>query len=481
MSEIGILERRLERLRLERSTVDRPHGEPVDARSRWADLARSAERRAARLADALDGTWIQGPGGGHIRIDPPAISLALDRDRIAGLPDHPGPDIPLVCLDTETTGLATGAGTVAFLVGLGWWSGDRFQQVQLLLPDQAGEPGLLDALAALLPADAWLVTYNGRSFDWPLLVARYRLNRRSPPPLAGHLDLLPFVRRVFRHRMSDARLKTVETELLGQARGHDIEGWEIPGRYLEMLRGGPIEPIAEVVRHNHEDVRSLARLMAHAEQHLGAASERRSAPAGDLVGLARAYRRTRRDDDALDCLDAALEGPPRSAAASVPPAFGPPAAARRSWSTILTQRADATGEGPPGPARLELVVERARLLRRLGRHREALEAWRDAAHGGGPDAASAWIEVAKCLEHRERDPVGALNACAAADRLAQRARFLGRPMRVVEADLARRRVRLSRRLRASQGGPGEPVAVRVAAGGDWQTPRVDLGAPRLER
>ena len=470
MSEIGILERRLDRLRQERDAAAQRRTDPLDGRPPWADLARSAEQRAARLAGALEGAWVQGPGGGHIRIEPPAIHLPLDRERIAGLPDHPGPGVPLVCLDTETTGLATGAGTLAFLVGLGWWSDDRFQQVQLLLPDQAGEPGLLDALAELLPADAWLVTYNGRSFDWPLLVARYRLNRRSPPPLAGHLDLLPFVRRVFRHRMSDARLKTVETELLGQARGHDIEGWEIPGRYLEMLRGGPVEPIAEVVRHNHQDVRSLARLMAHAERHLGAASDRRSAPAGDLVGLARAYRRMRRDDDALDCLDAALEGPPRCPAIGARPSSETPA--RRSWSTILTQRADATGESPTSPARLEMIVERARLLRRLGRHREALEAWRDAAHGGGPDAAFAWIEVAKCLEHHERDPVGALSACAAADRLAQRARFLGRPMRLVEADLARRRLRLSRRVRRPIGGPDRVAGRPVERRDEWQTPRM---------
>lgn len=442
MGDIGILERRLERLRLERRGMPGSLDERTDEPP-WADLARSAESRADRLAGTLGGTWIRGNGGGHVRIQPEPIRLPLDRDRIAALPDHPGPDVPLICLDTETTGLATGAGTVAFLVGLGWWLGDQFHQVQLLLPDQAGEPGMLDALADLLPPSGWLVTYNGRSFDWPLLVARFRLNRRPPPALAGHLDLLPFVRRVFRHRLSDARLKTVETELLGERRGHDIEGWEIPGRYLEMLRGGPVEPIAEVVRHNHEDVRSLARLMAHADRHLGAIGDRRSAPAGDLFGLARAYRRTRRDHDALDCLDAALEGPPRPIPTSP---LGPTGPARRAWSTILTQRADAMDTEHPSPARLEMIVERARLLRRLGRHREALEAWRDVAHAGGPDAAFAWIEVAKCLEHRERDPAGALGACAAADRLAQRSRLLGRPLRNLEADLGRRRVRLGRRL-----------------------------------
>ena len=124
---------------------------------------------------------------------------------------------------------------------------------------------------------------------------------------------------------------------------------------------------------------------------------------------------------------------------------------RRSWTTILTQRADATGPELASPARLEMIIERAGLLRRLGRHREALEAWRDVAHAGGPDAALAWIEVAKCLEHRERDPAGALGACAAADRLAQRSRLLGRPLRTVEADLGRRRVRLGRRLRRIAG------------------------------
>ncbi len=464
MSDAAIIERRLDRLRLAREAGRGRLSDlraPATLEPAWAGLARSAEARAERLARALDGSWVEGPGGGHIRIEPPVVGLPINRERSAGLPDHPGPDVPLVCLDTETTGLATGAGTLSFLIGLGWWEGDRFRQAQLLLPDEAGEAGMLDALAGLLPPDAWLVTYNGRGFDWPLLVTRFRMNRRVPPALAGHLDLLPFVRRVFRHRMTDARLKTVEVELLGMRRGHDIEGWEIPGRYLEMLRGGPIEPIAEIVRHNQEDVRSLARLMAHAEQRLGASADRRSAPAGDLVGLARAYRRTGHDRDALDCLDAALEGPAR-----LPPAGDPDRPAcrpllQRSWTAILTTRADATEPADPshpGTPRLDIIVERARLLRRLGRHREALEAWRDVARSGGPDAAFAWIEVAKCLEHRERDPSGALGACAAADRLAQRSRFLGRPLRSVEADLGRRRVRLNRRIRKREIPPTDLAA-----------------------
>ena len=172
------------------------------------------------------------------------------------------------------------AALLAFLVGLGWWSGDRFRQVQLLLPDHADEPAMLEALAALIPSGGWLVTYNGRGFDWPLLETRYRMARRSPPAHAGHLDLLPFVRRVFRHRMADARLRTVETEVLGVERHEDVEGWQIPGRYLDFLRGGPADPLVEVVRHNDQDVRSLAHLVGHVERGYADPDARRGAPPG---------------------------------------------------------------------------------------------------------------------------------------------------------------------------------------------------------
>jgi hypothetical protein len=451
VTSAALLGRRLEDLRREREralqrregsaagqgsvrTPDRPpDGTPTA-------LARHASELAERLATAVDGEWIRGTAGGYIRVEPPTVELRIGRERLSRLPDGPPQDVPLVCLDTETTGLATGAGTVAFLVGLGTWQGDQFRQVQLLLPDHADEPALLDALAAAIPPDAWLVTYNGRGFDWPLLVTRFRMARRPPPAHAGHVDLLPFVRRVFRHRLTDARLKTVEAELLGLDRGPDVDGGEIPGRYLDFLRGGSPGPLVEVVRHNHEDVRSLARILAHAEARLGDPQDRRSAPVGDLAGLARAYRRVGRSVEALDCLEIALAAP------AIARVRGP------SWTTMLTTRADA-----PGPRtadrheREALLVDRARLLRRLGRHEEALTAWHNLAVGGGPLAGVAWIEVAKVLEHRRRDPVSALDACGAAIRIAERSRLLGRPLARIETDLVRRRRRLVRRVTAAGG------------------------------
>jgi tetratricopeptide (TPR) repeat protein len=222
-----------------------------------------------------------------------------------------------------------------------------------------------------------------------------------------------------------------------------VDAWQIPGRYLDFLRGGPAAPLADIVRHNHEDVRSLARLLAHAESRLGDAVDRRMAPAGDLAGLARAYRRLGRPEEALDCLDGALESRPDRRTLA------------RSWTAILTTRADAPDERTRSSThdRDTLLVDRARLLRRLGRHDEALATWRDLAIGGGRWAGVGWIEVAKILEHRRRDPTGALDACDRAGRVAERARFTGSRLTGLEADLARRRRRLSRKVIAANLGP----------------------------
>jgi hypothetical protein len=113
---------------------------------------------------------------------------------------------------------------------------------------------------------------------------------------------------MFRHRLGDARLATVETGLLGVRRGPDVPGWEIPGRYLEFLRDGEPWRLVDVVRHNDEDVRSLARLLVHVDQSYGDDERWPEAPPGDLAGLARAFMQERRDEAALACLDAAIAG-----------------------------------------------------------------------------------------------------------------------------------------------------------------------------
>ena len=156
-----------------------------------------------RLAEAIDGEVVCTSEGVVVRAEAPSRAVPVDRVRLATLPGQPPADVPLVCLDTETTGLATAAGTVAFLIGLGWWEAGPVPAGPAAAPRTRRRARTLGCLAAAIPPDAWLVTYNGRGFDWPLLVARYRLAGRAAPAHAGHLDLLPIVRRMFRHRMAE--------------------------------------------------------------------------------------------------------------------------------------------------------------------------------------------------------------------------------------------------------------------------------------
>jgi uncharacterized protein YprB with RNaseH-like and TPR domain len=379
---------------------------PVDAAS-----------QARRLAQGLDGDAIETAHGWYVRRELRPVYLPVDRSRLADLPGMPGPATPLLCLDTETTGLGSAAGTVAFLVGLGWWDGDRLRLLQLALPDHSEEGALLDALTAETPPGGWLVTYNGRSFDWPLLETRYRMSRRQAPELDGHLDLLLLVRRLFRHRLPDARLQTVERHLLRRVRAPDIPSWEIPALYQAFLRGGPTGPIRVVARHNAEDVVTLGRLLAHLERGYGAGEVRRWAPAGDLTRLARLFRHDGRVEDAIECLETAATG------------------------------VSAAGGDVDADAALA-TVDLARLLRRCGRPAEAGVAWSKLATAPGPLAALGWIELAKEREHRDRNPEAAWAATDEALMALYRSRGHGSLAlrRGLEADLSARRARLARRL-----------------------------------
>lgn len=467
-------QRRLTNLR---ATLARAGGAPagpdeLPARAPFA--GRRSPVLAARLAAALGAQVVPLNRGLLVRRTVAPEPIPIDRERLARLPGQPPPDAPLVCIDTETTGLATAAGTLAFLVGLARWDGHLFHQVQLLLPDHADEPALLAELDGWVTPDTWLVSYNGRGFDWPLIEARYRLAGRAAPAHAGHLDLLPFVRRVFRHRMEDARLRSVELELLDISRDGDVEGWEIPGLYLDVLRGGPVEPLAGVVIHNEKDVRSLGLLLAQIERRYADRGSRAGAPRGDLAGLARAFGREQRHVEALECLEDALAapGPDRDpfGGSPMPPPEEPGPRGSDAWwmprarphfggPVRAVGRVDGLG-GALGSASAggawdggrrwtdeRLAADRARVLRRLERWAEAAEAWQTAAAAGGALGAIAWIEVAKLREHRLGDPSGALAATQAAGRVLERSRLLGRPHPRLEADLARRGARLTARLR----------------------------------
>jgi hypothetical protein len=352
---------------------------------------------------------------GAIVVADHTVDLPIDRAALDALPYPIESGRPLVCLDLETTGLGTAAGTVAFLVGLGTWAGDEFTVRQLLLPDHADEQALLDVLCDLLPADCWLVTYNGRTFDWPLLVARFRLHRRPAPLFAGHLDLLPVARQLWKHRTGNARLGTIEDAVCAVVRDGDLPGALIPERYFGYLRSRRGELLRDVVEHNRQDLVSLGLLLRVLSGFASPEMWPRLHP-GDLSGLARAHANRGRLAESLAAVEAAL--------------------AADAWTAGVIDGAQI---------HRHLSAERARLLARLGRRSEAYVAWLDIALRGGPGAALAWLHVARHREHRERDMAGALAACHEAAAVAERARLWDRPMLSIEADLERRLARLRRK------------------------------------
>ena len=164
-------------------------------------------------------------------------------------------------LDTETTGLAGGTGTYAFLVGIAWWDAGGLEVEQFFMRDLNEEWPLLAALAERLEERPVLVTFNGKSFDWPLLETRYRLTRTiAVPAPCAHLDLLHPARNLWRRRLGSVRLAELERHVLGWDRGADLMSDLIPRIYFDFLRGGSPEPLVPVLRHNQMDLRGLAAL-----------------------------------------------------------------------------------------------------------------------------------------------------------------------------------------------------------------------------
>ena len=165
-------------------------------------------------------------------------------------------------VDTETTGLSGGAGTVVFLVGAGYVEGDALVIEQLLMRDYAAEPELIDRLAALLERFNCVCTFNGKNFDMPLLQSRFTMCRmRERWRDLENLDLLYPSRRTWKLRIGSCRLGRIETEILGMPREGDLPGSEVPGRYFAFLKTGDEALLEDILDHNRQDIATLATLL----------------------------------------------------------------------------------------------------------------------------------------------------------------------------------------------------------------------------
>ena len=198
-------------------------------------------------------------------------------------------------LDTETTGLAGGAGTYAFLIGIAWWDSGGLQVEQFFMRDFTDEHSILQELAARLVRRPVLFSFNGKCFDWPLLETRFRMTRAIPAPrLAAHFDLLHPARALWKLRLGSVRLVELERSVLGAARlgwdrREDVDSALIPQLYFDYLRGGSAHPLSAVLRHNQMDLRGLAALLGEIAGRLDGTRPQASGEdeALDLYGLAR--------------------------------------------------------------------------------------------------------------------------------------------------------------------------------------------------
>jgi uncharacterized protein YprB with RNaseH-like and TPR domain len=232
------------------------------------------------FSEAIDS---EAPAG---NLDPAALRLLAP-----GAPDYVADPQEWLFLDTETTGLAGGSGTYAFLVGIAWWDAGGLEVEQFFMRDHSEEHSLLLALAERMAARRVLVTFNGKSFDWPLLETRYRMTRTIKPPTPrAHLDFLHPARSLWRLRLGSVRLPELERQVLGWNRGTDVMSELIPQIYFDFLRGGPPEPLVPIFLHNQMDLRGLAGLASRVVSLL-ADPESRGQDALELFGVSRICER----------------------------------------------------------------------------------------------------------------------------------------------------------------------------------------------
>jgi uncharacterized protein len=294
-------------------------------------------------------------------------------------------------VDTETTGLAGGTGTVPFLLGLAWYDRDTgaFMLEQALLRRLGEEAPILALFSERIARASMLVTFNGKAFDLPLLRTRYVMNRVPAPREPPHLDLVHLARRVHRTRLKSRTLIAVESEVLGRVRTGDVAGGEIVATYAHFLRTGDEGALLGVVEHNAADVLSMVALVGLYGEPLGVRGETEddegavytpaSLDGADLAGVARTLRQAGALDRAAALADAAVA---RGGGVVAKRARGDIAKARGDKARALADYEALAAEVDDPAVRLELV--------KLYEHhvRAFAEALAVAARGTGEDEAA---------------------------------------------------------------------------------------------
>ena len=386
------IQEQLAALRRRVARIDRKYAAPGPAPIPVPALSQPRERQRAEarafIQDLISGEVVATPHGEHFETEKlwerhrrhgnvDISDLAeLPEDLLAGLSDgaiaraHP---TRWAFLDTETTGLAGGTGTYAFLIGVGAIEPAGFRLRQFFMRDYGEEASLLYRLAEHLAQFDVLVTYNGKAYDQPLLETRFRMARaRHPFDRMEHLDLLFGARRLWKLRLESCRLVDLENQILGVERQGDLPGEMIPYCYFGYLRTQRAFDLVPIYHHNAIDILSLACLTAIVPFAFRSPESAPLRHGADFVGLARW----------LDC------------------------AGRRDEAVRLLRRAIAMGL--PDTLLFKTLWDIAALEKRLGREDAALATVSELAASRNPYRARALEALAKHYEHRERNYAMAL-------------------------------------------------------------------------
>ena len=324
----------------------------------------------------------------------------------------------LIFLDTETTGLAGGTGTCAFLIGIGNVEGMKFVVRQFFLRDYPEEKALLESLAEALADCDGLVTYNGKTFDVPLLETRYALARmKSPLERLVHFDALHPSRRLWKLRLESCKLTVLEEAILGIAREGDVPGSEIPAIYFDYLRSGDARGLQPVFYHNALDVVSLAALTVELARTLG--------------------------EGGADALESPLD------LFSLSRILGSAGSKEKSITTCRQALAGGLPQQIESLALKHLATE----FKRQRRHESAVEFWLELSRREPPLAVEALEELAMHYEHRLRNLEQALEFTLAALTHLD-GQFPSPPHR---ARFSRRRERIQRKLARAASTVGLPL------------------------
>lgn len=303
-------------------------------------------------------------------------------------------------LDTETTGLAGGSGTYAFLIGVGRITREGFAVRQFFMREYAEEKSVLASLADHLQQFDVLITYNGRTYDQPLLETRYRMNRHKPPfGRLPHLDILYGARRLWKLRVENCRLMQLEKQILGFEREGDLPGELIPYVYFEYLRSREARRVTPILHHNAIDILTLACLTAIVPAAFRSTDPESLRRLGvrrgeDLLGIARWLLAEEQQEEAL----------------------------------AMMQRAVDTGL--PDALLFRTLWDVALLEKKLDRPHAALSLFTELAGCRNEFRVQALEELAKFYEHEERNYALALEFTLQAFRFQPDPRLLHRKARL---------------------------------------------------